>query len=155
MQRKKLLSLLISSLSVLMLAGCVGPAGLQGPPGPSGPTGPPGPAGPPGPPREVPFVELVNPEGVATVEPIELAPRLSTLEGKTVALRWNGKPNGDVFLDRIAELLAVEVPTANVIKLYEVEPSTATYTSTVEAGAQMAKVVSGYNPDIVIGAQCD
>ena len=146
MRRKSLLMLVGSGLLVLALVGCAGPQGPQGPPGPQGPQGPPG---------DVPFVQLINPEGVAAVEPIELAPRLDTLEGKTVALRWNGKPNGDVFLNRVAELLVEAVPTVNIIKLYEVDPATATYKSSVEGGADMAKVVASYNPDLVIGAQCD
>jgi hypothetical protein len=36
---------------------------------------------------------------------IKLNPHPFTLEGKTVVLRWNGKYNGDNFLNRIAELL--------------------------------------------------
>src|SRR5512139_3078124 len=68
--------------------------------------------------------ELINPAGTIAITPVKPAPRLSTLKGKTVVLRWNGKHNGNNFLDRIAELLAQKVPGARVIKLYEVDKST-------------------------------
>ena len=149
----RLVSLVLSVLLVGLLAfGCQGSPGLEGPEGARGPAGPPGPQGPPG---EASFVELINPEGVAAVEPIELAPRPGTLDGKTVALRWNGKPNGDVFLNRVAELMLEAVPTLNIIKLYEEDPSTTTYKSNVAGAEEMAKLVASYNPDLVIGAQCD
>lgn len=38
------------------------------------------------------------------------APRLATLEGKTIGLLWNGKPMGDVALRRAAELIQERVP---------------------------------------------
>ena len=43
--------------------------------------------------------ELVNPAGVIKLAQIEPAARISSLDGKTVALRWNGKNNGNVVLD--------------------------------------------------------
>ena len=42
-------------------------------------------------------MDLVNPEGVQQVQEIQLNTPPSTLEGKTVALRWNIKENGDNF----------------------------------------------------------
>jgi hypothetical protein len=35
-------------------------------------------------------------QGVIKIAPIKLAPRISTLESKTVVLRWNGKDNGGI-----------------------------------------------------------
>ncbi len=49
--------------------------------------------------------ELLNPEGVVKIDPMKITPHPSTLEGKTVMLRWNGKHNGDKFLERVGELL--------------------------------------------------
>ena len=49
---------------------------------------------------------------------MEPAKRITALEGKTIALRWNGKNNGDLVLDRLAELLAKKYPTAKVVKTY-------------------------------------
>ena len=37
--------------------------------------------------------------------PAKTAPRLDSLEGKTIGLLWNGKANGDVALRRAAELI--------------------------------------------------
>ena len=37
--------------------------------------------------------------------PVKTAPRLDSLEGKTIGLLWNGKANGDVALRRTAELI--------------------------------------------------
>ena len=99
--------------------------------------------------------ELVSPEGVVEVKTSERAPRLDTLGRKVIGLRWNGKPNGDVFLDRLAELLAEKVPTANIIKFYGVEPSTATYTGAVGDATKTATLVKSYAPDIVISSQGD
>jgi len=41
--------------------------------------------------------ELVNPAGVIKTVPIKMAARINTLEGKTIALKWNQKPNGQIF----------------------------------------------------------
>ena len=63
---------------------------------------------------------------------------------------------GDDFLDGIADRLTEQVPTATVLKLYELEPETATYGSSVEAAAEAARfVVETYNPDIVVASQAD
>jgi prophage tail gpP-like protein len=68
--------------------------------------------------------ELVNPTGAIAIEPMEIAARLTTLEGKTVGLKWNSKPNGNLILDRIAELLTEQVPGVKILKFYELEPTT-------------------------------
>ena len=62
--------------------------------------------------------ELINPTGEIEKVAVEPAKRITALEGKTIALRWNGKNNGDLVLDRLAELLAKKYPTAKVVKTY-------------------------------------
>ena len=47
--------------------------------------------------------ELINPTGEIEKVAVEPAKRITALEGKTIALRWNGKNNGDLVLDRLAE----------------------------------------------------
>ena len=37
---------------------------------------------------------------------VKLAPRLETLDGKTVGLYWNAKPSGDIINKATAELLS-------------------------------------------------
>jgi hypothetical protein len=103
--------------------------------------------------------ELLVPEGVAIKEPLKLAPRITSLENKTVALRWNGKPNGEILLDRLAVLLKEKVPTIKIVKLYEVERSTihtdppGNTEQSTEAEAKLIK--EKYKPDLVIGSQGD
>ena len=43
--------------------------------------------------------ELINPTGEIEKVAVEPAKRITALEGKTIALRWNGKNNGDLVLD--------------------------------------------------------
>jgi hypothetical protein len=99
--------------------------------------------------------ELLNPAGAIKVVPIKMAARISTLEGKTVGLKWNQKPNGNIFLDRVAELLQEKVPGVKIVKFYELEPTTVPQSANMEVAAQKAKIIAKYKPDIVIGSQCD
>ncbi len=54
------------------------------------------------------MIEVRNP--VANTEKAKIVPaaRLQSLEGKTVALWWNGKAKGDVALNRIGKYLEEE-----------------------------------------------
>ena len=99
--------------------------------------------------------EFINPGGTIAIQPIKPALRLSSLEGKTIALRWNSKHNGDNYLNRIAELLADKVPTAKVIKVYEVDKSTIKTSASNQESARIAKVIKDLKPDLVIGSQAD
>jgi hypothetical protein len=86
---------------------------------------------------------------------IKLPPRLTTLKRKVVVLRWNGRPNGNIFLNRIAELLASHVKEVNVIKAYEEKPETSNVSYTIEGCREIARKIVALNPDIVIAAQAD
>lgn len=99
--------------------------------------------------------EMVNPAGVIKVTPIKMAPRIDSLEGKTIALKWNQKPNGNLFLDRIAELLKEKYPTSKIVKIYELEPTTVPQSANEEDSMRKARLIAKYKPDIVIGSQCD
>lgn len=103
--------------------------------------------------------ELVNPEGTVVVKPIKMNPHPKSLEGKTVALRWNGKQNGNHFLDRVAELLKEKVKNIKILKIYELEPWTNITAGppymTPEEGKKVAQKIAGYKPDIVLAAQAD
>ena len=59
---------------------------------------------------------------VITKEYSEIASRVSTLGGKRIGLLWNGKPNGDIFLNRVAEILEKKHKDIKIIKFYEVDP---------------------------------
>ncbi len=99
--------------------------------------------------------ELVNPQGIVRVDPVKITPHPSTLEGKTVILRWNGKPNGDHFLNRLAELLNERVRGVKVIKAWEVAPETKVISYSPDTSRAIAKKLLAYKPDIVIAAPAD
>jgi hypothetical protein len=99
--------------------------------------------------------DLFNPEGLIKPNPMEPAPRISTLEGKTAVLSWNGKDNGDNYLNRVAELLAERIPDAKVIKLWEVDLSSAAISQSPKESQERAKKIANLKADIVIGAVAD
>ncbi len=100
--------------------------------------------------------EILNPEGVIKIEPMEINLHPSTLEGKTVLLRWNGKHNGDKFLNRVAELLAQKVKNIKIIKSWEVAPETVDPISgSQERSMELMKKLAALKPDLVIGSQAD
>jgi hypothetical protein len=99
--------------------------------------------------------ELINPTGTIAIQPVKPAPRLAGLEGRTIVLRWNGKHNGNNYLERIAELLAEKLPGAKVIKVYEVDKSTVKISGSNAESARIAKVIKDLKADIVIASQAD
>ncbi len=100
--------------------------------------------------------EVLNPEGVVKIEPMKINPHPSTLDGKTVMLRWNGKHNGDQFLSRVGELLKESVKDVRIIKSWEVAPETVDpIAGSHERSQEFARAIARFKPDIVIGAQSD
>jgi hypothetical protein len=63
-----------------------------------------------------PKMILVNPMNEAVRQAAVAAPRLQTLAGKTIGLLDISKPGGDVFLDRLATLLAEGFGVARVVR---------------------------------------
>ena len=99
--------------------------------------------------------EMVNPEGVVKLEPMEINPHPSSLEGKTVVLRANGKHNSDNFQARIAELLQKEVKGIKIIKSWEAVPESFRSSQNPDLSKEFAKKIAALKPDLVIGSQCD
>ena len=99
--------------------------------------------------------KLVNPEPLVRIEAGQVNPHPKDLSGKTVVLYWNGKPNGDLFLNRVAELLIERVRNVKVVKAWEVRPSSKETDPTVEASRATAEGLARLNPDVVIGAPGD
>ena len=60
-------------------------------------------------------LEVVSPLGRDTVERAGAAPRLDTLQGKTVCEIWNGVFKGDVTFPIIRKLLLARYPGLEVI----------------------------------------
>jgi hypothetical protein len=71
---------------------------------------------------------LVNPFDERAEQPLESAPRLDGLQGKTLALLDISKPGGSHFLDRLEELLTVRYGVSRIVR--EAKP---TYTKPAPA----------------------
>lgn len=99
--------------------------------------------------------KLVNPEALVQIEADHVNQHPKDLSGKTVVLYWNGKPNGDLFLNRIGELLIEKVDNVRVIKAWEARPSTKRTDPTAKASSATAQELARLNPDLVIGAPGD
>ncbi len=94
-------------------------------------------------------------EKVPKVGPVKLNPHPKTLAGKTVVLRWNEKMNGDKYLTRVAELLTQQFKNIKVIKLWEVDKSTAAISKDGQDSERVVEIIARQKPDLVIGAQAD
>ena len=66
-------------------------------------------------------ITLVNPMNEIAPEAAAPAPRLGSLQGRTIALLDISKPGGNVFLDRIEMLLKERYGVASVIR--EMKPT--------------------------------
>jgi hypothetical protein len=99
--------------------------------------------------------EVLNPTGVIRKADIKPAPRLTSLEGKTIVFRWNGKHNGDNYLARLTELMAQKVPSAKIVKAWETDPSMNKISGSATESKRIAKALKDMKADMVIAAQCD
>lgn len=63
--------------------------------------------------------EVLSPLGEPAVETVTLAPRLATLEGKTIAELWNGGFRGDESFPVIEKMLRERYPTVKLIPYTE------------------------------------
>lgn len=97
---------------------------------------------------------LVNPEGVVQPEVIKINPHPQSLEGKTVALRWNSKEGGDIFLNEVARMLQENVKDIKIVKLYETMPETVGYGPN-KMGPDVIAKVKDIKPDLIISSQAD
>ena len=68
--------------------------------------------------------EVVSPLGESVVEMITMAPRLDTLEGKTIGELWNGGFRGDESFPIIEKMLRKRYPTVKLIPYTEFSLST-------------------------------
>ena len=98
---------------------------------------------------------LVTPMGETSAGRMTIAPPPKTLEGKVVLLRWNGKHNGDVFLNRIAELITKNIRDVKIIKNWEAAPETVTVFSSPVVSKERAQRLASLKPDISIASQSD
>ncbi len=101
--------------------------------------------------------QIFNPEGIERSEENRSRQNIhpGDLSGKTVVLYWNGKHNGDVFLKRIAALLAERCPGVNVIRSWEGTPFLMQISHNPDTSRKIAKMVAELKPHLVLGAQGD
>ncbi len=103
----------------------------------------------------IPVGEILNPEGVVKVEPLRVNPHPTSLAGKTVVLRANGKHNSDHFLERVAELLFKEVKHIKIVKTWEASPETYRSSQNPDFSRTFAAKIASFKPDLVIASQGD
>ena len=92
---------------------------------------------------------------IPQIGPVKLNPHPSVLEGKTILLRWNGKMNGDRYLNYLSKLLSYKYKCIKIIRLWKKNPETAIISKNPETSDQIAAKVAAVKPDIVIAAQAD
>lgn len=99
--------------------------------------------------------KLVSPEASIPAASAVVNAHLEDLTGKTVVLYWNGKPNGDILLNRIGELLTENVKDIEVVKAWQQIPATRHTDPTPAASRTTAALLAEIKPDMVIGAPGD
>jgi hypothetical protein len=62
-------------------------------------------------------LKVLNPVAkmIGEVQAKPLAPRPSSLDGKTVGLKWSGTAGGDIVLRRVQEVLEKKLPTTKFV----------------------------------------
>jgi hypothetical protein len=99
--------------------------------------------------------ELVSPEGIVRNEKGILNRHPTNLDGKTILLHWNGKHNGDIFLNRLNELILEKVPGTKVLKAWEIIPDSRRISQNPERSREIAGKLAALKPDFAISAQGD
>ena len=94
---------------------------------------------------------VMNPVAEVTVQESGMADRFADLNGKRIGLFWNGKPNGDVFLDEVARELGSRFHGLETVKIWEIRPETRTVygnsADNLEFIAQSADFIIGASGD--------
>jgi len=70
---------------------------------------------------------VLNPVADASISGHEAAVHSDDLRGRRVGLWWNGKPNGDIFLNELAAQLEIQHPGMQTVRMWELEPATTTF----------------------------
>lgn len=94
---------------------------------------------------------LMNPVADTEARHFSMSDRASSLDGRTVGLFWNGKPNGDIFLNEVARHLEARFARVKIVSMWEARPETRTfYGNSADSLKFMAQ-----NADLVIGTSAD
>jgi hypothetical protein len=67
-------------------------------------------------------LQILNPVASRDDREYASAPRVASLEGKALGLAWNGKPGGNIALERLAQRIQETHKNVRVLKLYDDHP---------------------------------
>jgi hypothetical protein len=95
------------------------------------------------------YIEVLNPTGVTKQQNIKASSGVGDLNGKTIGFIDNGKPNYDIFLGRVVELLSQRFKFAGIIQVKKKERDTGAALNSTD----VEKLVSSC--DIIFNGICD
>lgn len=97
------------------------------------------------------IIEVLNPTAKAVSVEMEIAPRIDDLNGKVIGFLENGKPNADIFLSRVRELLCQNFKSVEIV--YTKKSGESTGGSFPFPADQMEKLAA--KCDVVVNGVCD
>jgi hypothetical protein len=95
------------------------------------------------------YIEVLDPTGVTEQQMVKATFGVGDLNGKTIGFIDNGKPNYDIFLARLMELLNGRFKFAGTILAKKTEKDTGVALNS----ASMEKLIQ--NCDIILNGICD
>jgi hypothetical protein len=96
-------------------------------------------------------LRVLNPVASANIKDQGGATRFEDFSGKRIGLWWNGKPNGDIFLNEIAHELEARFQGITTVRMWEIDPAT---TSAYGISTSQLEVLAN-SADLVIGGLAD
>jgi len=70
------------------------------------------------------YIEVLDPTGRVEQKNVKTSPGIGNIDGKVIGLVDNGKPNYDIFLTRLEELLGQRFKFADIIHVKKGEKDT-------------------------------
>jgi hypothetical protein len=95
------------------------------------------------------YIEVLDPTGVTGYQSIQASAGIGNLDGKYIGFIDNGKPNYDIFLARLMELLCQRFKFAGIIHVKKKEKDTGAGLNS----ADMEKLIN--NCDTILNGICD
>jgi len=95
------------------------------------------------------YIEVLDPTGINKQQNIQASSGVGNLNGKFIGFIDNGKPNYDIFLARVMELLNQRFKFAGIIHVRKKEKDTGVALNP----ADMEKLIN--NCDVILNGICD
>ena len=92
-------------------------------------------------------IAILDPTARPRAKGVPTAPRVDDLNGKVLGILWNRKPNGDILLRRVKELLSERFRFGDTIWRQK-------FTASVPAGSEVIRELAD-SADVVINGQGD